>query len=61
MVYRLNINNMKTYQVTYSTTIEVEAKNEQDAEKKAVDLCARDSEYLMPHNMECEVMEEGQI
>ena len=52
---------MKTYQVTYSTTIEVEAKNEQDAEKKAVDLCARDSEYLMPHNMECEVMEEGQI
>jgi hypothetical protein len=49
------------YNITLSKTIEVEAENEQEAEKKMINICASDSECLMPHNMEIEILEEGQI
>jgi hypothetical protein len=42
---------MKTYIVTFTKEIEVQAENQEKAQQEAINQCADDSEVLMPHNM----------
>jgi hypothetical protein len=42
---------MKTYIVTFTKEIEVQAENQEKAQHEVIELCADDSEMLMPHNM----------
>lgn len=46
---------MKTYIVTFTKEIEVQAENEAKAQHEAIEMCADDSEMLMPHNMYIDV------
>lgn len=47
---------MNKYIVTMKKEFLILAKDQQEAEDKAVEECADDSEALMPHNMEIEVL-----
>lgn len=46
---------MKKYHVTMTRDFFVRAKNKDEAEKKAIEICANNSEELMPHNMMIDV------
>ena len=48
--------NMK-YQIRFNQCLEVEAKNEDSAEQKAMQIWANDPELSSPDNMEIEVEE----
>ena len=39
----------------------IKAKNEDDAQDKAVQICANDSEMLMPHNMTIDVQSASDV
>jgi hypothetical protein len=43
---------MKKYKVKMEKCFFVKAANITEAQAKAVDICASDSEYLMPYNMD---------
>lgn len=42
---------MKKYHIIMTKDFFVKAKNKDEAEKKAIEICANNSEELMPHNM----------
>ena len=46
---------MNKYKVIMIQTFYVKAKDESEAEDKAIEICADDSEVLMPHNMNVQV------
>jgi hypothetical protein len=42
---------MKKYKVVMTQEFYIKAESYQEAEDRAIELCAADSEVLMPHNM----------
>lgn len=46
---------MKKYTVLFSKEFYIKAESEDEAEKIAVELCAKDPECLMPHNMNIDI------
>lgn len=43
---------MKKYKITLSKEFFIKARDEGEANDAMIDICASDSEILMPHNME---------
>jgi hypothetical protein len=48
---------MKKYKITLSKEFFIKANDEVEANDAMIDICANDSEILMPHNMEKEMEE----